>query len=191
MPIINVGGMEPVFAVREQDEELQLEEADEQVQDETIHIEDERPPNLVNLLKDQELYEENPALEALREQPPLPSAAEAAGAQARPSLQPTPLPIPLSIPVPQFIPQTVAAAPAAQAAPLSPQGEGVLAQSLRESVEAQRRVVDRLFDEIRELSRKVDSRQPPSVIPVTLDLRQLAALPVAEAPGSRPRRRKR
>ena len=66
VPIINVGGLEPVFAVREVDEELQLEEVDETVQEEAVSIEDERPPNLVNLLKDQELYEENPALRDVR-----------------------------------------------------------------------------------------------------------------------------
>src|SRR5208282_4718834 len=70
VPIINVGGMEPVFAVRETDEELQVEEA---IPEESVSIEDERPPNLVNLLKDQELYEENPALQMFEPQPQLPS----------------------------------------------------------------------------------------------------------------------
>ncbi len=73
VPIINVGGMEPVFAVRETDEELQLEEVDESIPEESVSIEDERPPNLVNLLKDQELYEENPALQMFEPQPQLPS----------------------------------------------------------------------------------------------------------------------
>ena len=73
VPIINVGGLEPVFAVREVDEELQLEEVDESIQEDAVSIEDERPPNLVNLLKDQELYEENPALQMFEPQPQLPS----------------------------------------------------------------------------------------------------------------------
>ena len=85
VPIINVGGMEPVFAVREEDEELKLEEVEEPVQEETIAIEDERPPNLVNLLKDQELYAENPALEIFRPPPLLPSQQRPAPA-AQPGL---------------------------------------------------------------------------------------------------------
>ena len=75
VPIINVGGLEPVFAVREVDEELQLEEVEEPVQDEEVSIEDERPPNLVNLLKDQELYEENPALEMFEPPPAFPRSS--------------------------------------------------------------------------------------------------------------------
>jgi hypothetical protein len=58
---------------------------------------------------------------------------------------------------------------------LSPQGESVLAQSLKESVEAQQKVVDRLFDELRDLSRKIEQRQPPSILPITLNLQQAAA----------------
>ena len=69
VPIINVGGLEPVFAVREVDEELKLEEVDESIQEDAVSIEDERPPNLVNLLKDQELYEENPALSMFEPHP--------------------------------------------------------------------------------------------------------------------------
>ena len=83
VPIINVGGLEPVFAVREVDEELQLEEVDESIQEDAVSIEDERPPNLVNLLKDQELYEENPALQMFEPQPQLPSPSMgAAGPEA-------------------------------------------------------------------------------------------------------------
>jgi hypothetical protein len=41
-------------------------------------------------------------------------------------------------------------------------------------VEAQQKVVDRLFDELRDLSRKIDQRQPPSVLPITLNLQQHA-----------------
>ncbi len=75
VPIINVGGLEPVFAVREVDEELQLEEVEESIPEDAVSIEDERPPNLVNLLKDQELYEENPALQMFEPPPRFPFAA--------------------------------------------------------------------------------------------------------------------
>ncbi len=87
VPIINVGGLEPVFAVREEDEELKLEERDEPIHDETVAIEDERPPNLVNLLKDQELYAENPALQMFEPMPLLPSQhpMAAAASQAPPA----------------------------------------------------------------------------------------------------------
>ena len=153
VPIINVGGLEPVFAVREVDEELKLEEVEEPVQEEEVAIEDERPPNLVNLLKDQELYEENPALEMFKPPAPLPSQ------QPQQSQQPQPAPLP-----PPPAPPSAPAQPAPLA--LSPQGESVLANSLKESVAAQSKVVDKLFDEMRDLSRKIDEkRAPPQQMP--------------------------
>jgi hypothetical protein len=62
-------------AVMVDDDEVKREEIEEpareeQVGDEEVFIEDERPPSLLNLLKDQALYEENPAL-ALFERPPV------------------------------------------------------------------------------------------------------------------------
>ncbi len=158
VPIINVGGLEPVFAVREEDEELKLEEVEEQVHGEEVAIEDERPPNLVNLLKDQELYAENPALEMFAPQPPLPSQAPRQPAAAAPPPQLPPPPAPATAPQ--------------QPMALSPQGESVLANSLRESVSAQSRVVEKLFDEMRDLSRKMDDRRAPSgpVPPIVVNM---------------------
>ena len=153
VPIISVGGMEPVFAVREEDEELKLEEVDESVQDETVSIEDERPPNLVNLLKDQELYEENPALETFQPSAPFPQQPRGSG-QATPPQAP-------SLPSPQ---------PAASQPALSAQGENVLAKSLKESVETQQRMVDKLFGEISDLSRKIEEqKRPPQIVPIMMN----------------------
>ena len=56
---------------------------------------------------------------------------------------------------------------------LSPQGESVLAQSLKESVAAQSKVVDKLFDEMRDLSRKIDERRPQQQMPpIVLTMQQ-------------------
>jgi hypothetical protein len=78
-----------------------------------------------------------------------------------------------------------AAAPGAQMAPgggfagpppppqvvqhiIQPQGESVLAQSLKESVEAQAKMVDRLSRELSDISRKIDQR--PQVVPITVTM---------------------
>jgi Flp pilus assembly protein TadD len=166
VPIINVGGLEPVFAVSEVDEELQLEEVDESIQEDAVSIEDERPPNLVNLLKGQELYEKNPALEMFEPQPQLPSQ-QPRGAQQQQG-------------GPQGPPVVPAPAQPAQLT-LSPQGESVLAQSLKESVAAQSRVVDKLFDEMRDLSRKIDERRPQQPMPPIV-----LTMPQGGAPSPRP-----
>jgi hypothetical protein len=161
VPIINVGGLEPVFAVREVDEELKLEEVDESIQEDAVPIEDERPPNLVNLLKDQELYEENPALEMFQPPPQLPS-------QQPKGQQPGPAQAPAQPPVQPAQPAQLT---------LSPQGESVLANSLKESVAAQSKVVEKLFDEMKELSRKIDEKkmpQPPAqpMPPIIVNMQQ-------------------
>jgi hypothetical protein len=56
---------------------------------------------------------------------------------------------------------------------LSPQGESVLAQSLKESVTAQSKVVEKLFDEMRDLSRKIDEKRPQQPMPpIVLNMQQ-------------------
>ncbi len=159
--------------MREVDEELQLEEVDESIQEDAVSIEDERPPNLVNLLKDQELYEENPALQMFEPQPQLPSQQPRAHAGCAPQAAPPAAPPP---------PQPAVAQPANLT--LSPQGESVLAQSLKESVAAQSKVVDKLFDEMRDLSRKIDERRPQQPLPpIVLNMQQPAALRAAYHDG--------
>ncbi len=63
VPIIKVGGMEPVLAVREEEEEITLEESNElfpQVEERRIiEVREERAPSLINLLDGQELYKES------------------------------------------------------------------------------------------------------------------------------------
>jgi tetratricopeptide (TPR) repeat protein len=199
VPIINVGGLEPVIAVPEESEEIKLEEVEEPAPEEPaereVAIEDERPPNLVNLLKDQELYEENPAL-ALFEKPPVlappprPQPQPAAPAPA-PQIIPAAVPRgfePAAVPrgsEPAAVPRGFeVGAPAAMPGPapgtlgLSPQGESVLANSLRESVAAQSKVVEKLFDEIKDLSRRIDQRnaQPP-MPPIMIPMPQPSAAP--------------
>lgn len=64
VPIIKVGGMEPVLAVREEEEELTLEESPEPIPEteikKVIEIKEEKAPSLMNLLDGQELYRESP-----------------------------------------------------------------------------------------------------------------------------------
>jgi hypothetical protein len=109
----------------------------------------------VNLLKDQELYEENPALEMFEPPPALPSQ------------QPRGAPQPPSPPQQQGQPQQPQPAQIPQPAQLtlSPQGESVLANSLKESVAAQSKVVEKLFDEMKELSRKIDEKRSAAPMP--------------------------
>ena len=226
VPIINVGGLEPVFAVREVDEELKLEEIDESIQDETVPIEDERPPNLVNLLKDQELYEENPALQMFEPQPQLSSQQPRGVAGSAGGGREGPAPgggyggaggggggYGAGYGGPGGAYAGAGGGPvegvavggggaggaggsgaegagskgsAAQGQPfLSVQGESVLATSLRESVSAQAKVVDKLFDELHELSRKIDEKRQPApaeqLPPIVLNMQS----PGAGSPAAR------
>ena len=179
VPIINVGGMEPVFAVRETDEELQLEEVDEPLPEESVSIEDERPPNLVNLLKDQELYEENPALQMFEPQPQLPSQ-QLHGQQQGPAPIAVPAPFPaqayqVQAPLPAPLPPLSlppAQPPQQSQLTLSPQTESLIANSLKESAAAQAKMVEKLVDEMKTLSRKVDERSqnPPPSPPVIVHM---------------------
>jgi tetratricopeptide (TPR) repeat protein len=156
VPIINVGGMEPILAVEEAPEVLQLTEEQEPVEEETVSIDDERPPNLVNLLQGQELYEENTALQTFQPQPQLGSPAGGGGGFLPP-------PAPAAAIQPQILPI------------LQPQGESVLANSLKESVAAQQKLVDKLFDEVRDISRKLD--QKPQAMPITVSVAPPQASP--------------
>ncbi len=190
VPIINVGGMEPVFAVRETDEELQLEEIDESIPEESISIEDERPPNLVNLLKDQELYEENPALQLFEPLPQLPSQRPRGQQQdAVPMAAPAALPAapaqPLQSQPPEAAPPPPAPLPPQQSQlTLSPRTESLIANSLKESAAVQAKIVDRLFDEMKSLSRKVDERNqgPPQALPIIVSMPR----PESMQPGPSP-----
>ena len=67
-------------------------------------IDDERPPDLVNLLHDQELYEENPAWKPFQ---PIPRAPGEAPKAAQPAAHPFPFG-----PAPSPPPYAQAAAPA-------------------------------------------------------------------------------
>jgi tetratricopeptide (TPR) repeat protein len=206
VPIINVGGMEPILAVEESPEVLQLTEEQEPVEEEMVSIDDERPPNLVNLLQGQELYEENPALQTFQPPPQFPPQPPGGGGRGAPGLPgqpatpvfapsvPVPVtapsaPVPVTAPAPPLpgAPAAPVAAPVAPfpfpapvaplpASPLQPQGDSALASSLKESVQAQQKMVDKLFDELREISRRLDQR--PQVMPVTVSV----APPVPSAP---------
>jgi len=190
VPIINVGGMEPVFAVRETDEELQLEEVDESLPEESVSIEDERPPNLVNLLKDQELYEENPALQMFEPQPQLPSQLPR-GQQQGPAAMAAPAAL---VPFPAQAFQIQAPLPPQPVPPpqppqqsqlsLSPQTESLIANSLKDSAAAQAKIVDKLIDEMKTLSRKVDERNqnPPPAPPVIVHMPRPEIIQAAQSP---------
>ncbi len=156
VPIINVGGMEPVLSVEEVPEILTVEEK-EDLPEETVAIDDERPPNLVNLLQGQELYEENPALQTFQPPPQLPSQSGRGPGGGLPGTgMPTGAPAAPPTQVIQHI--------------LQPQGESVLAQSLKESVEAQSRMVDKISRELSDLSCRIDQR--PQIVPVTVTMNQ-------------------
>ena len=155
VPIIDIGGMEPVFAVPEESEDLKLGETEEEAPD--VPIDDERPPDLVNLLHDQELYEENPAWKPFQ---PLSSGQGEPQKPAQPPARPTRSPSPRrrlpgrSSPAASPPPFPQYAAPARP----SRQEEAAVPPSLMQALDAQQRMVDRLFDELRDLSRRVDER---------------------------------
>ncbi len=170
VPIIDIGGKEPVFAVPEESEDLKLGETDEEAPD--VPIDDERPPDLVNLLHDQELYEENPAWKPF--QPFSPGQAEPSK-PSPPAAPPHPFSFAAGPPPGPFIPAQPAPPypPSAYAPPSAPyagdarQGpaEAGMPASLRQAFDAQQRMVDRLSDELRDLSRRIETRPPEMPAP--------------------------
>ena len=154
VPIIDIGGKEPVFAVSEESEDLKLDETEEEQPD--VPIDDERPPDLVNLLHDQELYEENPAWKPFQ---PLSSGQGEAPKPAQPAAHPFPFaPGPAPGPI----------IPAASPGPYNPYAgqprrgpdEAAVPPSLMQALDAQQRMVDRF---VRRASRPLAAhrRAPP------------------------------
>jgi hypothetical protein len=118
----------------------------------------------VNLLHDQELYEENPAWKPF--QPMVPGQPEA----KKPAAPPSPQPFPSSSA--PFIPPLPAAPASAGPAPARPSpADAGLAPALQQALDAQSRMVDRLFDELQDLSRRIDQgprTAPPRAVPPAL-----------------------
>jgi tetratricopeptide (TPR) repeat protein len=72
LPVINIGGLEPVFEIKEEEEQLKLEERDEIIEageEKPIKIQVEEPPPFVDLLEGEELYEESPLRDQQRTPP--------------------------------------------------------------------------------------------------------------------------
>ncbi len=92
VPIIRVGGMEPVLAVREEQEELTLEESEEVLpeaeQHRVIEIREENAPSLMNLLEGQELYREAPFAQHIPR--PYPAASPLPGYDVPETTPPSP-----------------------------------------------------------------------------------------------------
>ncbi|HEQ71489.1 MAG TPA: tetratricopeptide repeat protein, partial [Spirochaetia bacterium] len=66
VPIINIGGLEPVFDIREEEEEVTLEERDDEIPERVLPLPPEPPASLVSLLEGEELYEESPLRDEIR-----------------------------------------------------------------------------------------------------------------------------
>ncbi|MBN1797067.1 MAG: tetratricopeptide repeat protein [Spirochaetales bacterium] len=94
VPIIKVGGMEPVLAVREEEAEITLEESDEalpQVEERRIiEVREEKAPSLMNLLEGQELYKESPYIPPQRAAYPPPPAGASPSYTPLPETSPAP-----------------------------------------------------------------------------------------------------
>jgi hypothetical protein len=181
VPIIEIGGKEPLFAIPEESEDLKLGETEEEAPD--IPIDDERPPDLVNLLHDQELYEENPAWKPFQ---PLSSGqgepqkgAQPAGAAHPFPFAPAPPPGPF-IPAASPPPYSSAASPppfTQYAAPARPsrQEEAAIPPSIMQALDSQQRMVDRLFDALHDLSRRVDEQ--PRARPTPTGMQAASEMP--------------
>ncbi len=67
---------------------------------------------------------------------------------------------------------------------LSPQTESLIANSLKESAAAQSKIVDKLLDEMKSLSRKVDekSQYPPQAPPIIVNMPRPEAMQAGPAP---------
>ena len=199
VPIINVGGLEPVFSPSGRRTRSSVDEevdetpsrGEEAPKRQEAAIEDERPANLVNF-SDQELYEENPAWRFSKGRPRFlrrspagmvsaaPPSATAPWAATASPYAPPPAPAPYA-PPPRMrlhlhlpLCARLVRRPRRQR-PLrrilvrarpGPQGESVLANSLKESVAAQIWVVDQLFEEMKELSRRIDQKNAPQPQPL-------------------------
>ncbi len=61
VPIIQIGGKEPVLSIREEEERLELSAVEEPPPAPSVDLRDETAPSLMNLLEGQKLYEENPS----------------------------------------------------------------------------------------------------------------------------------
>jgi tetratricopeptide (TPR) repeat protein len=158
VPIINIGGAEPVLKIEEEEEELDLAEVEEEEvppDEKAVELEDRRPPSLLNLLKDQDLYEENPDWRGY--QPP---AFQSGGAPAPPPGEAAPAEPPS--------PQQLAQGAHAEAEPERPSGEEVLAESLKDSVQAQREMIADLARELKDASRQLQARSQFMPVPVPM-----------------------
>ena len=206
VPIIQIGGQEPVLSIREEEERLVLSEQEEPPPGPSVDLRDETPPSLMNLLEGQKLYEENPNWRDYQP-PPLSGfaggqespggfgggggagraggpAGTARGAEAggQPAIAgararaSTPSANPPSANPPGY------SAPTYSAPALSQQDRELLAQSVREAVRSQEAMAGRIADELREVYRNLDLR--PQIIPVPMP-----QVMVPQGPASLGRRR--
>jgi hypothetical protein len=168
VPIINIGGAEPVLRIEEEEEELDLAELEEKKpppEDKTVEIEDQRAPSLLNLLKDQDLYDENPNWKGFQ----LPPAFQDRGAPGAASPHAGPPPAAEAAAAGSAAEAPAAEAPAAEAPAAGfarPAGEEVLAEALRDSVQAQREMISELAQELKDASRQLLARSQVMPIPM-------------------------
>ena len=205
VPIINIGGMEPVLSIEEEEEELNLTEIEEDLgepEKTVIEIKDERAPSLMNLLKDQDLYKENHDWQGFQLPPGL---KEALSSKADGS----------GVFVPEgggFIPEggvfvpegdggyvptgeggeragTPVGVGGAGKPGLTPEGESVIAESLKESVKAQQEMVAELTDDLKDVTRQLKERSqfipvpiPPAAPQLPQPLQSVPQVPPASRP---------
>jgi tetratricopeptide (TPR) repeat protein len=177
VPIINIGGAEPVLRIEEEEEELVLAEEEEKIippEEKSVEIEDLRAPSLLNLLKDQELYDENPSWKSFQ----LPQAFQDSGGpgaapqQAGPARAEAP---PEAGPAPSAAgteagPSPSAAGTEAGEKAARPSGEEVLAESLKDSMQAQREMITELAQELKDASRQLQARSQLMPMPMPMPM---------------------
>ncbi|MBN1410899.1 MAG: tetratricopeptide repeat protein [Spirochaetales bacterium] len=67
-PIIDIGEPEPLLQVNEEEELLRIDEMAEEIEEDIVEINDQEPPPMMNLLENQELYDESMMLKILQAQ---------------------------------------------------------------------------------------------------------------------------
>jgi hypothetical protein len=168
VPIIKFGGQEPVIKIEEEEDTIDLDEMEESLEMERIEIKDETPQSLMSLLDNQKLYDENPNWKDFQLPPMF---------QERPPQMPRQEPLPEMKPQFPKPPVQESLSPPQQPegsrplqAPVSP-AQDLLSQSLQESMRAQAQMVDRLAQELRDVSSRMDAR--PQFVPAPVQPPQM------------------
>jgi tetratricopeptide (TPR) repeat protein len=158
VPIINIGNSEPVLAIEEEEEILKLDDTEEDWEEDesAVDLEDNRPPSLINLLSDQDLYGDMGVAASRQKPSQLPAAREAPGRGDSG----------IAGKGDEFGEKIPGGAAGAEKTGLTPRGESAIAESLKESVKAQQQLV-------KSLSR----RSPEYILPIPMPVPATVPVP--------------